>query len=314
MERAHELRYETTFAIGGLADYFTTVISEEDVRDALADAERLRETHTLFAGGSNVLVADEGVSGVVIRMRGGAWNRRAAQLHVQCGVSLDGAIREASAAGQGGWERLAGIPGTVGGAIRGNAGAFGSEIADVFLSVRAIDRYTGHVREFKKEACTFSYRHSYFKKHPEWILLDAVLSLKQVETKASMALVEETVAERERRHLQNVRAAGSFFVNPVVPPDIARVFAMDKHVEARDGRVPAGWLIEKVGLRGAREGGAASSDMHANYLVNASGSATAREVWKLAQRIATKVKSQYAVELSPEVSCLGTLDAFPPLV
>ena len=314
MERAHLLRHETTFAIGGPAEYFTTVISEEDVRGALADAERLRHSHTLLAGGSNVLIADEGVSGVVMCMRGGLLKTRGTNIHVQCGASLYEAIRETAADGLGGWERLSGIPGTVGGAIRGNAGAFGTEIGEVLLSVRALDRHTGHVREFKKDACAFSYRYSYFKKHPEWILLDAVFALRETDTKESTTIIEETVAEREKRHLQHVRAAGSFFVNPVAPSDVAIVFASEKHMEARAGRVPAGWLIEKVGMRGEREGGAASSQMHANYLVNDTGEATAADVWKLAQRIATKVKAQYAVELSPEVTVMGSLDAFPPLV
>ncbi len=314
MELARPLKQETTFCIGGSAEYFVPVATEEDIRDALAHAALLKKEVTLLAGGSNVLIADDGIEGVVLHMNGGEWKLRGTTLHVQAGVNLTSIVRETAVNSVGGWEDLAGIPGTVGGAVRGNAGAFSAEMASVLKEVRAIDRSTGHVRTFSTAQCQFTYRSSYFKTHPEWLLLDAVFTLRDVVQQHAVARIEKTIAERERRHLQNVRAAGSFFMNPLGTTAIVELFEAEKNVTAREGRVPAGWLIEKAGMTGSRVGGAMVSTAHANYLLNESGNATAKEVWQLAQRVAQKVKDHDAIELSPEVSCLGALDAFPPLV
>lgn len=314
MQRAHRLRHETTFEIGGVAEYFATATDEDDVRAALAGAQLLCAEVSVIAGGSNVLVADDGVSGLVLALRGGSWKMKRNVLHAQCGTTLHTLVTETAARGFGGWEHLAGIPGSLGGAIRGNAGAFGREIKDVLHRVRALHLHTGEVRMFSKEECAFAYRTSIFKGANPWVLLDAEIKLVPRDKKVAIKHAEETLQEREKKHLQRVKAAGSFFTNPVAHPAVLKQFETEKGVVARENRVPAGWLIEKAGLRGAREGGAISSMMHANYLVNETGEATAQEVWRLAQRIAKAVHQYSSITLTPEVSLLGPLDAFPPLV
>ena len=147
---------------------------------------------------------------------------------------------------------------------------------------KALHYKTGEMRIFKNNECAFAYRTSFFKHHPEWIIIHASIKLKKVPTTESMSLIEQTIAEREKRHLQNIKAAGSFFMNPVAPQDIREQFEKEKNTQSRKGRVPAGWLIEKAGMKGTRIGDAQSSEQHANYLIN-TDNATATDVLALAR-------------------------------
>ena len=129
------------------------------------------------------------------------------------------------------------------------------------------------------------------------------LVLQEVNPEESKRLADETIAERERRHLQNVKAAGSFFMNPVAPAEIVQMFEEEKQTKSREGRVPAGWLIEKAGMKGATVGGAIASEQHPNYIVN-TGTATAHDVRNLAQLIKMEVHVKFGIELHEEAALL----------
>lgn len=290
----------TTFQIGGSAQYFVEVYDEHTIREAIAWAQKQYVRFILLAGGSNVLVPDDGVDGLVIRLVGDVVSQSGASLICDAGCNLLDVITGAAAKRFGGWERLAGIPGTIGGAVRGNAGAFGTEIKDVTVSVQAFNIYTDSVQKFANDDCKFSYRSSFFKTHPEWIITKAFFMLEDVDPKESGDLIADTIAERERRHLQNVRAAGSFFMNPSAPEDIQRLFEKERGVSSREGRVPAGWLIEKAGMKGVCVGDAQTSTQHANYIIN-TGNATARDVLLLAKSVKKAVKEMFSITLEEEV-------------
>jgi len=292
----------TTFGIGGAARYFVEV--KDEVREAVAWARERALPLTVLSGGSNVLVPDDGLKGLTMRIVSDQYSFAGNELAADAGCNLLALIRAASNRGLGGWERLAGIPGSIGGAIRGNAGAFGTEIKDVAFRVRAYDSETGEVREFENDTCDFSYRRSFFKDHAEWIILRVQVRLAQVDNAMSLKSIEHTIAERERRHLQNVRAAGSYFMNPIAPREIVEMFEKEKRVTSREGRVPAGWLIEKAGMKGATVGGAIASLQHPNYIVN-QGGATARDVRELAERVKRAVREQFGVELHEEAALLS---------
>ena len=198
--------------------------------------------------------------------------------------------------------KISWIP-TIGGAVRGNAGAFGPEIKDFVTYVRAINTKTEDVHEFSNAECEFDYRMSFFKKNPEWIILDVHLKLEQGESLLIKRGVEETIAEREKRHIQNVKAAGSFFMNPVAPLSVVSMFEEEKGVTSRGGRVPAGWLIEKAGMKGVQLGGAQVSPQQANYIINANN-ATAEEVRELAAKVKEEVRRQFDVALTEEAVVL----------
>ena len=293
----------TTFKIGGPARYFAEVKNEQGMHEALEYARKHKIPFFLLAGGSNVLIPDAGLDALVICISGGEHSFQGNLLSVDAGRTLLTLIRMAAVQNLGGWEKLSGIPGTVGGAVRGNAGAFGSEVKDLVISVRAFHSGTGEVRDFDNAACQFSYRQSFFKQNPQWIITSAQIQLIPTNKSASEKLIEETIAERERRHIQDVRAAGSFFVNPGVPVEIQQEFEREMGMPSKEGRVPAGWMIEKAGLKGARVGGAQASMQHPNYIINERG-ATAADVLTLAQKIKEAVRIKFGITLEEEAVIL----------
>jgi UDP-N-acetylmuramate dehydrogenase len=294
------LGHLTTFEIGGTARYFVEVSGEKEIREALGWAREKGVPFFVIAGGSNLLIPDSSMEGLVIRVIGEKFDLTEKGLEAQAGCNLLTLIRASAKEGLGGWEKLAGIPGTIGGAVRGNAGAFGPEVKDFVTWVRAINTKTEDVHEFSNAECEFDYRMSFFKKNPEWIILDVHVQLGE----SNPAIIDETIREREKRHIQNVRAAGSFFMNPVAPLHIVNMFEEEKKTKSRGGRVPAGWLIEKAGMRGAQLGGAQVSPQQANYIINESGSATAEDVRELAQKVKDEVKRQFDVILTEEAVIL----------
>jgi UDP-N-acetylmuramate dehydrogenase len=297
------LAQKTTFGIGESARYYVEVRNEEEIHEAIAWAKAKGVSPLVLSGGSNVLLPDDELDALVIWISSSDFSFAGEELEADAGCNLLGLIRAATERNLGGWEKLAGIPGTIGGAVRGNAGAFGPEIKDFVVRVRALDSETGEMREFDNDACDFSYRHSFFKDHPEWIIVRVWVRLGKTDSLASAQLIEETIREREKRHIQNVRAAGSFFVNPVVAEEIQELFEKEKGVKSRGGRVPAGWLIEKVGLKGARVGDAVASEQHPNYLKN-DGEASAAQVKELAQKIKDAVRKEFDIELQEEAVVL----------
>ncbi len=293
----------TTFEIGGEARYLIEVKNDGDLMDALRYADVNHVSTVVISGGSNILVPDKGLDALVIRVSGTAHAFKDLSLTAHAGCNLQSLITEASQKGLGGWEKLAGIPGSIGGAVRGNAGAFGPEIKDFVRTVNAVSRDTRASRVFGRDECTFAYRNSFFKQNPEWIITEVTLDLQEAEPELSALLARDTVLEREKRHLQNVRAAGSFFMNPVASPETVALFEAEKGVKSRENRVPAGWLIEKAGMKGATVGGAIASLQHPNYIVN-QGGATAQDVRNLAATIKMEVQNRFGIELHEEAALL----------
>lgn len=290
----------TTFKIGGNARYYAEAHNDSEIHQAVAWAQQRNVSFVIMAGGSNVLIGDAGFDGLVIRIQNMDYSFDTGVLHVGAGCDLLTIIKVAAGRRLGGWEKLAGIPGSVGGAVRGNAGAFGSEIKDFVTTIEAFNTETHESKVFLNPEAVFAYRQSFFKSHPEWIIVRVTFVLKVTDVGESARLIDVTISEREKRHLQNVQAAGSYFMNPKAPKVVVEMFEQEKKIESREGRVPAGWLIEKAGMKGASEGGAKSSDQHADYIVN-TGNATAADVLKLAERITEAVKERFDVELQEEV-------------
>ncbi len=296
----------TSFNIGGEAKYFIEVSDESGLREALAYATEQRIKFLILAGGSNVLLPDNGFDGLVVHITSGDLKIYSNKVIVQAGARLIDTIRESAKAGLSGWESMCGIPGSVGGAVRGNAGAFGTEVKDVLTKVQALNLQTGEVRDFTNKECEFGYRTSYFKQHPQWVVLTAVFALvKRVDTEDVLTKCDEVVAERTKRHLQDVACAGSFFKNPecAAYPDVIKMFEVDKGVECRGDRVPAGWLIDQCDLKGTSVDGALCSEQQANYIVN-TGVATQKEVLELRDIIKRKVKEKFGLELEEEVTII----------
>jgi UDP-N-acetylmuramate dehydrogenase len=294
----------TTFEIGGPARWYAEVCDLVQLKEALSFAQKNKLEIFVMGGGSNVLVSDDGFPGLVIKVAGTASEIDGTRLVSEGGANLETLIRQTAAQGLQGWEELAGIPGTVGGAVRGNAGAFGVEMKDVIESVTAFNLSTHSSEIFGNKECQFAYRHSYFKDKPELVIMKVTLQLKPGDVSESNYRIDNTIEERNRRHLQNVRAAGSFFMNPVAPRSIQEQFEEEKKMASKQGRVPAGWLIEKVGLKGFIFGGAQASIQHPNYLVDLH-EATARDVLMLAGKVRAAVRDRFGITLEEEVTILA---------
>jgi UDP-N-acetylmuramate dehydrogenase len=301
------LAHYTTFKIGGPAKLFADVsdASELSLGYERASAENLPVY--IMAGGSNILFSDNGFPGVVMRLTDGGFRiLDNGRVSVGAGKTLLDVILACCQAGLSGMEKLAGVPGSVGGAVRGNAGAFGSEMADCVVSVKALNRNTGMVKEFGKKECLFGYRMSCFKMRPELVILSVELRLVTGGDPAKLtAIVSETQATREAKHPQDAFCAGSFFMNPVIDDEHLREeFRHDSGKEPRGERLPAGWVIDHVGLRGKTIGNAKVSELHPNYIVN-TGGATAEEVLTLVSIVKQRVRDELNVQLQEEVQMVG---------
>ncbi len=295
----------TTFQIGGPARFFARARTVQQVRQALRFAQDQALTFCFLGGGSNLLVSDDGFEGLVIRLAMDAVSVDGATVSVEAGYDLNRLVLDSAQWGLSGLEPLAGIPGTVGGAVRGNAGAYGGAIGDVVTSVTVLDTATLDLVTLAREECSFAYRDSLFKHDPWLAVMGTVLTLFPAPPAEINERIEQTVAKREAKQLSCDRSAGSFFMNPVVQDaELIRSFEADQGVRCRECRIPAGWLIERAGVRDLRVGGAAVSHRHANYLVN-TGDATAADMMELAWLVKAGVRVKLGVQLEEEVSTLG---------
>jgi UDP-N-acetylmuramate dehydrogenase len=277
------LARHTTWRIGGPARWFCRVKREEGLARVLQQAQTEGAPFAMLGMGSNVLVADEGFPGYLVRLEGEFLKVviDGAVLTAGGGAALGGACAAAARAGLSGLEPISGIPSSIGGAVRINAGAYGGEIFGVLESVRLVSR-TGDRREAVAAEIPHSYRWTALIDSGE-IVASARLRL----TPEPREVIEErtrVVSEKRRGALPSEPNAGSVFRNP--PGDYA------------------GRLIEACGLKGSREGGAEISPRHANVIVNAGG-ATAGDVLALMRRMREAVKQQFGVSLVPEVEMLG---------
>jgi UDP-N-acetylmuramate dehydrogenase len=282
------------------------VRSKEELQEALEYAQTKNLAFTFIAGGSNVLASDSGFDGLVIKMALVKYSidTEGNEIQAEAGVSLMEVIHAACSAGLTGMEPMYGIPGTIGGAVRGNAGAFGTEVLDVVSHVTAIDIESKEIRTFTNAECAFDYRNSFFKRTSKWIVLSATFSLMARDPEECIKKAKEILATRNERQIQNIRSAGSFFMNPIVSDKLQKEFEDEKGTPARNGRVPAGWLIEKAGFKGVAKDKAATGQRSSNYVINL-GSATAAMVQELTLEMQKSVEEKFGVKLEREVTQVG---------
>jgi len=286
----------TTFRVGGPADWLLQTRTSDEIETALALARASGVTVTILGGGSNVLVADAGVRGLVIRPRGGAL-RAIDEGHVRAdaAVTINGLVRWTINHGRAGIEMWAGTPGTVGGAIFGNAHFGGRLIGDLVSEVRLVAR-DGTRADVRALAMAFGYDRSRLQESGE-VLLSAVFRVSAGEPGALRAIARESLAFRKRTQPLAAPSAGCIFRNPERGRDIVP-----------DG-LPwsAGALIDRAGLKGAAEGGARISPTHGNFIVN-DGAATAAHIRRLIDRCKAAVRDRFGVELREEIVYLGGFD------
>ena len=298
----------TSFKVGGPARYFVKAENADDLKEAFTLARENKLPYFILGNGTNLLVADKGFDGIVITLAGkfseindlgnGAFNVGAA-------TPLGRFARTAMKQGFAGIHKLAGIPGTLGGAIYMNAGAYGQEIGTCCTKVTVLDN-DGNIREISNTDCAFGYRQSIFslrhceagsRSNPSGTILSATFQLPAASAEGKTvadleAELAECMAKRKASQPLNMPNAGSTFKR------------LDKGTADMPQQIAPGYYIEQTGLKGYRIGGAEVSTLHANFIVNAGG-ATATDIKQLSEFVQQKVTEKFGIELHREIILLG---------
>lgn len=303
------LSRHTVFKIGGPARFFVEAENAEDFIAALKAARANNISWLILGAGSNILVSDKGFDGIVIRWSGGNVRVNGNKMEAEAPVAMARAASESIKAGLTGFEWAVGVPGTVGGSVRGNAGCFGGEMKDVVASLGVYDTATDTIETWRGIDAKFGYRTSVFKERPELVVLDVTIALAAGDAAAGRELVRGFVARRSWGQDIGVPSAGCAFKNiPWSRRDIDKDAFCKRFPDVPasgtvDG-IPVGYLIDQVGLRGYRIGGAKISERHGNFIVN-TGNATAEDVVILIGIAKEHVQRHYGLLLEEEIQYLG---------
>jgi UDP-N-acetylmuramate dehydrogenase len=283
----------TTFRVGGAADWLLEARTSDEIVLALNFARERGVPVTVLGGGSNVLIADAGVRGLIVRPRRGEIHQLDEQrVRADAAVTINGLVRWLIGHAAAGLEAWAGTPGTVGGAVYGNAHFGGRLIGDHLTEARLVG-IDGHVIDVRVESMGFGYDRSRLQGSGE-VLLSAVFRVRRGDPVAMRAVARESLAFRKRTQPLDTPSAGCIFQNPD-----------PTHEPLPDG-VPAsaGALVDRAGLKGASIGGARVSLAHGNFIVN-DGSASAADIRQLIEQCRQTVRERFGVELREEIVYIG---------
>jgi len=290
------LKNHSTFKIGGPARYFTTVRKTPQLVEFLRWAEDRNLPVFVLGNGSNILFPDEIIEGLVIKIQISDIKQEGEMITCGAGAPL-GKILEVSAKNSlSGLEWSAGIPGTIGGAIFGNAGSLGKETKDVVESVKAIRLKDFKTENFSKNACSFSYRSSVFREKGGFIILEARLKLQKSDKKFVEERIKNNLSLRAKKQPLDYPSIGSIFKNVKITDKKNPEFK--KFLKA--GKIPAAYLVASCGLKGKIIGDAKVSEKHSNFIINL-GKASSRDVLNLIVLIKEKVKDKFGIELEEEI-------------
>ena len=274
----------TSIKIGGEADYFAVPQDLDDLKLVLSFCKEKDIPFFVIGNGTKLLMRDEGFKGVIVKLgeHFKSIKNNGRQTRVGAGVDLSTLIDFTTERGFSGLESLSGVPGTIGGAIARNASAFGEDISQRVLSVKALDKDNNYLT-LSREALGFGYRTSIFLNNRDWIIIEAELELWPREKEEIVSRLEEIRKKKVLSQPISFASAGCIFKNP--------------------SSYSAGFLIQEAGCLGMKVGGAQVSLQHANFIIN-KGNATARDVLRLIQEIKGKVKDKFNISLEPELEII----------
>lgn len=279
-----DMKQHTTFRAGGCARYFAKAESVDDIRELQRFAAEKDIPFFLIGLGSNVLVSDEGFDGLIVKLgkEFSHFKFDKGKLTAKSATPLSMIARMSATLGFSGMHLLAGIPGTVGGGIAMNAGAYGEEISQTLLSATVLEE-DGSIKDYRNEDCRFAYRKSVFQNSHK-VILEAIFQLNDGNSVELLAAQKKIMEERKTKQPLELPSAGSVFKRP------ANGFP--------------GALIELAGLKGFQLGGAQISPKHANFIVN-TGNATAQQIYDLSEIARKKVFENSGISLEKEIIFLG---------
>ena len=293
----------TTYKIGGPAKFFVQVSSVTELRTALQAAVDNKLPYFILGNGSNILVNDSGFDGLVIRLNGGELEFMGTTVKAFAGYYWPKFVLETIQHDFEGMEKIGNIPGSVGGCVRGNAGAYGVNVGNFVSEVEVLvvgEQEVG-LQVLTKEECEFAYRESRFKKESNLIIARVTFELKLATTDKIERLkqVAEEGATRCAKQPLKFPSAGCSFKNLEYKDD----YSQYKDWEVK-GKLPAGRFIENAGLKGKQIGGAKVAEEHANFIINVGG-ATANDVIQLISLVKMRVRDEFGVQLEEEIQYVG---------
>lgn len=307
----------TIYKIGGPARFFVEVKNADELQDALIFINEKKMPLVILGAGSNVLISDNGFNGLVIRMIGGNISVDGEHMHVDAGVMMARVVTESGKYGLHRFEWGIGIPGTIGGSVRGNAGCFGGEMKDVVERVRVfqfpisksqIQNFQTEIFELSNDECRFGYRDSVFKTHPEWVILSAILKLQKGDTAEVQQEIRRIMQERVAKQDIGAKCCGCIFKNVLWSENngekeklLAQFPELAQFRERQT--IPSAFLIDRAGLKGCMIGAIYISEKHANFFVN-KGGGTSRDVCALIAKAKEKVKKKFSIDLHEEIQMI----------
>ena len=292
----------TRFGIGGRADVYLEAADEQSFIEALKIVRDGRAPHTVIGEGTNLIVSDDGFPGVVLRFTAGRIDVQNCILDVEAGATLQELVDFSIGSGLRGLETMTGIPGSVGGAVYGNAGAYGHSIDERVLEVRFFDGAA--VRTIASAECEFRYRESVFKRHKDWIIFSTRLQMDVAPAAELRRTADEIFDIRLAKYPQDMKCAGSIFKNLLVAelPEAVRSQVPERVI--REGKVASAYFLEQVGAKGICNGGIEVAGYHANLIYN-TVQGTARELCQIIADLKSRVRERFGLELEEEVQYVG---------
>ena len=303
-----ELAPYTTFQIGGKAKFFIEISQDEELEEICRWARKAGEKVVFLGGGSNILVSDKGFNGVVIRLVNNSIDICENKIECGAGALLLQVAHSSVGRCLSGLEWSFGIPrATIGGTIRGNAGAFGKAIGDIVESVKAFNFETGEFKTFSKNDCQFKYRGSFFKDNPQYLLWSAVLKFESKSKEEINETVEKNISARFKTQ-PKLPSAGCVFKNILVD-DLKEINHslfdfISREIEIKGDKIGAGYLVDLAGLKGKTIGGAKISLEHGSFVVN-TAKASAADVKQLIELVKKSIKDRFGLTLEEEVQYVG---------
>ena len=296
----------TNFKVGGPAKYFINCKNISQILEAINWAKENNQKIFVLADGTNMITSSRGFEGLVVKISLDSLNINGTIVEASAGTSMKKLVDESIANGLAGLEWAGGLPGSFGGAIRGNAGAFGGEIKDNIEEVTSISLETGKEIIRSNNDCSFEYRGSYFKHHPVEIIVLAKLKLEKGNKEKLREIADSRIAFRKEKHPMEYPNSGSIFKNTPLEKVPKKYLEVWKDVIKTDPFpvVPTAKILADANLAGERVGGAELSKKHTNYIVN-TDNATGEDILELIKRIKKIIKNKYDIELEVEPDLLG---------
>lgn len=309
VKKGVSLKDYSTIKIGGNARYFAEINNENQLKELSQWLKATKMPFFILGNGSNTLFTDKQYSGVIIKINNQKIQETIDSLIISGGYQIGVFLSYCLNKGIKNYEWLSGIPGTIGGAVFGNAGAFGYEMKDFVQQVKTINIKTLKEKIYSNKECRFSYRESIFKKNHNEIIWEVKLIKQKGDKKIINDLIKQNWQYKINHHMFDYPSLGSVFKNIIIEKTRYKKFydkqnnkvkILNNEVEVKGGKVSAGYFISECGLKGYQIGGAKIADFHANVIININN-AKARNVLKLIALIKKKVYQKFKIKLEEEI-------------